>query len=194
MKRPWRCYLGGSQKFLGYEQAWDTLLGVLVYCKALNMESDGEKTQSTGEDRNSDENFLLGALRPIMQDMLDMIKQLTELFSWPGIPPSLCYSVATSRGAYLLSLWDWGPYEELVRLSASCLVRGQLSSAVNVPQTMTYRHRHQEHQCHQESLGRGTGLVVEPLMTSIAIQVSLVHSSSSGIQTTHLWMSNLLWS
>jgi hypothetical protein len=136
MKRPWQCYLGGSQKFLGYEQAWDTLLGALVYCKTLHIESFGRKNQPSGEGSNGDENLQPGALQPIIQEMLDMIKQLTELFSWPGIPPSLCYSVATSRGAYLLSLWDWGPYEELVRLAASCLVRCQLPSVVDMPQKM----------------------------------------------------------
>jgi len=169
MKRPWQCYLGGSRKFLGYEQAWDTLLGALVYCKALQIESCGRKNLLTGDRPSCDEYLPLGALQQIIQEMLEMIKHLTELFSWPGIPPSVCYSVATSRGAYLLSLWDWGPYEELVQLSASCLVCFQLPSVLDVAQAMIYSHHHQVHQRHQESLGPGTGLVVEPLMTFIAI-------------------------
>jgi hypothetical protein len=127
MKRPWQCHQGGSQKFLGYEQAWDTLLVALVYCKMLHLESYGETNQPTGEDANSITRIpllqdKLGALQPIIQEMLDMIKHLTELFSWPGVPPSLCYSIVTSRGAYLRSLWDYGPYQELIQLSASCLV------------------------------------------------------------------------
>lgn len=62
------------------------------------------------------------ALQNIILEFLDMVLRLTKLFAWPGVPPSLCYSKVTSRGAYLLGLWDYGPYQELVRLSASRLV------------------------------------------------------------------------
>lgn len=174
MKRPWQCYQAGSQKFLGYEQAWDTLLAALVYCKTLHLESSVGRNQPIGEDDDCNAPMMLlqnelGAIQPVIQEMLDMIMHLTKLFSWPGIPPSLCYSIVTSRGAYLHTLWDYGPYHELIRLSASCLVCWSLPIIDAEPQEMINRHRHQLHTRHRGNLERGTGLVVEPQMTFIVI-------------------------
>ncbi|KAI0279667.1 hypothetical protein BC826DRAFT_975826 [Russula brevipes] len=117
MKRPWQCYQAGSQKFLGYEQAWDTLLAALVYCKTLHLESSVGRNQPIGEDDDCNAPMMLlqnelGAIQPVIQEMLDMITHLTKLFSWPA---------SLHLWAYLHTLWDYGPYHELIRLLASCL-------------------------------------------------------------------------
>lgn len=126
MKRPWQTSQAGTRRFLGYEQAWDVVLALVLYLRTLQFQvpapdkQDIHSTSKSPSRTGSQEECEM--LQHIIPDMLDMVSHLTKLFAWPGIPPSLCYSAVTSRGAYLLGLWDYGPYQELVRLSASCLV------------------------------------------------------------------------
>ena len=132
MKRPWQTSKGGTRRFLGYEQAWDVVLALVLYLRMLQFQvPDKQGLHSTprSPSRTSSQEEC-ETLQNVIQEMLDMVLHLTKLFAWPGIPPSLCYSVVTSHGAYLLGLWDYGPYQELVRLSASFLVSCHFVNAI----------------------------------------------------------------
>jgi hypothetical protein len=124
MKQPWQTSQGSTRRFLGYEQAWDIVLALVLYLRTLQFQvpdPQGLHSMLRKPSRTSSQEEC-ETLQNITQDMLDMVLRLTTLFAWLGIPPSLCYSVVTSHGAYLLGLWDYGPYQELVCLSASCQV------------------------------------------------------------------------
>jgi hypothetical protein len=137
MKRPWQTSQGGTRRFLGYEQAWDVVLALVLYLRTLQFQVPDQQglhsTPRSPSGTSSQEER--ETLQNIIQEMLDMVLHLTQLFAWPGVPPSLRYSAVTSRGAYLLGLWDYGPYQELVRLSASCLVSCHFVNAITALRT-----------------------------------------------------------
>ena len=98
--RPWSFEHRGQVRFSGFEMTWAFALGCILYLRGYGTAGgSAQGEQGAGE-------FTMGAknLSDLFCAFDDAMAVLAEEYSYPGRPPSMKYSVVSTRSYYLAYL------------------------------------------------------------------------------------------